>query len=437
MNFILVTDIIIPENRQRRVFPQKEMDDLKASILSKGLMHAPVVRNDGRTLVAGERRLRALVEIMTSGGVFVYHGTVVGNGHIPVVCLGELSDLDIVEAELEENIIRLDLSWQERAKAIGALHDLRLAQATLGGKPFAMIDLDREVNRVEATTAPTTVRDSVILSKHMDIPEVAAAKSQKEAVKVLRKIKETEHRAKLADAFDMEGTEHIVLNGDLRDLMPKDPDEMYDLILTDPPYGVDADSFGDMASTGHNYKDTWEYARELYRTIANEGYRVAKAEAHIYAFCTFEHFAEIQSEFDLAGWNVWPRPIIWSKGNGMLPRPEHGPRYTYECILYASKGNRKVLSVRPDVITLSGDAKLLHGAQKPVELYYELISRSCLPGNTILDPTGGSGPVLTAASQARCTATLFERDKDNFNICLARLEEDALRNDNLEIDLEL
>jgi DNA modification methylase len=188
-----------------------------------------------------------------------------------------------------------------------------------------------------------------------------------------------------------------------------------------------------MASTGHNYKDSWEVARGLYEYTAREGYRVAREQAHCYAFCSFEHFVEISFLFDSYGWEVWPRPLIWNKGNGMLPRPEHGPRYTYECIIYANKGDRRVLAVRPDVISIGGDSKILHGAQKPVDLYIDLISRSCLPGDTILDPFGGTGPVIPAATHAKCTATLFELDAANFDICVGRLEQDPL--DQIELEL--
>lgn len=117
----------------------------------------------------------------------------------------------------------------------------------------------------------------------------------------------------------------------------------------------------------------------------------------------------------------------------MLPRPEHGPRYTYECILFAAKGNKKTLVVKPDVISISPDAKLLHGAQKPVELFSDLISRSCLPGAAILDPFGGSGTTISAGIQARATVTLFELNPDNYNICLGRLKETDL--DQIELDV--
>jgi len=162
-------------------------------------------------------------------------------------------------------------------------------------------------------------------------------------------------------------------------------------------------------------------ALELYETLAREGFRVTKQEAHLYAFCDITRFPHLSTVFTLAGWEVWPKPLIWDKGNGMLPRPEHGPRYSYEAILFASKGGKKVRKVANDIIRVSQDSDLMHGAQKPVALYTELLERSIVPGNKILDPFAGSGPILPAADTTRCTATAIELLPENYAMCVSRI----------------
>src|SRR5687768_9805242 len=107
MKLIPLDSLIIPENRQRKEFPRKEMDDLKESITSKGLLHLPVVRNDGLTLVAGERRCKAIRELNDEGIDFIYNDEAIPFGFFPVSLLQDLSDLEVMEAELEENVIRL------------------------------------------------------------------------------------------------------------------------------------------------------------------------------------------------------------------------------------------------------------------------------------------------------------------------------------------
>lgn len=430
-----IDKIIISENRQRKQFPREDNEELKNSICSKGLLHAPVVQNDGITLVAGERRLRAVTELHKEGRSFKYAGQTVSTGFIPTTRLGELSPFELREAELEENIVRLDLSWQERTAAHSELHKLRSEQKeAVGAAPQTITDTAREIYGLENVGGHVSnVHEAILLQEHMHIPEIAKAKSQKEAVKVLRKIKEQEHRVKLAEVFDATSIPHTLLNGSALDLLPTLPSDFFDCILTDPPYGINADGFGDMSSTGHNYTDNTEYAFKCYESLAKEGFRAAKPQAHLYAFCDISMFEAIRWTFEQNGWIVWPRPLIWAKSNGMLPRPEHGPRNTYECILFANKGDRKTLCVRPDVILISSDGKLLHGAQKPVSLYSDLLARTCLPGNTVLDPFGGSGTILPAANQMKCTATYIELHKENYAIAVSRVNETG--NDEIELTI--
>ena len=421
MELLDINLLTIPLSRQRTEFPPDEMDELSMSILAKGLLHPPVVRNDGVTLVAGERRFRSIQAIYAVGLTFNCDGKPVPLGFLPVNRLSTLSPLEVREAELEENTIRLDLSWQDRAKAIADLHELRKDQAKEKGETHSLTKTAQEVRGSHVTVNVQSTHEALLLQAHLANPEVAKAKSQKEAVKIVRKIKEAEHRAVLASAFDMQTTEHTLIQGDMTQYLPTLAAESIDCILTDPPYGVNADKFGDMADQGHNYADTWENALRLYRVLATEGYRVAKPEAHLYTFCDITHFDELALTFTLAGWEVWPKPLIWAKGNGMLPRPEHGPRYSYETIIFASKGGKRVLKVDNDVISLSRDATLLHGAQKPVALYTNLLARSVLPGSVLLDPFAGSGPIIPAADEMRCTCTAIEALAENFAICVARI----------------
>jgi len=423
MKLTPIDSIIIPPNRQRKEFLPAEIEDLAESIRTRGLMHPPVVRNDGVTLVAGERRLRAIQSLYTLGAQFSCNGQLVPLGQLPVTLLSDLSDLELREAELEENTIRLDLTWQEKAAAIAELHSLRSERAGKTGQAQTITKTAQEIHgkAVEGYQV-SRVHEAVLLREHLTNPAVQAAKTQKDAVKIVRKIKEAEHRQRLAEAFDLTTTKHTLTHGDAVELLPTLPTGQFDCILTDPPYGVGADTFGDMADCGHNYIDSWENALMCYAALAFEGFRVTKPDAHLYAFCDILKFPELVPIFEAAGWTVWPKPMIWSKGNGMLPQPDYGPRYTYEAILYATKGSKRVQKVANDVICISREANLLHGAQKPVDLYCDLLARSVLPGDEILDCFAGSGTIVEAADRMRCTATAIEKLKPNYDIMLTRVQ---------------
>jgi len=75
------------------------------------------------------------------------------------------------------------------------------------------------------------------------------------------------------------------------------------------------------------------------------------------------------------------------------------------------------------VLEHSPDSNLGHAAQKPVALFKDLLSRSVKPGDRVLDPFGGSGPILPAAHELPCTATLVEIDPASFGIAVKRSRE--------------
>lgn len=429
MKIIDFEDLRIPENRQRRDFDQKKIQALAESIMSKGLMHPPVVKWDGEkfVLVAGERRTRAIRSLSAIDVGIQCHDTFIPPNCFPVTLLGDLDPLALREAELEENTIREDLSWQEQAAAVAELDDLRRAQALARGETHSTRDTASEIAGKEAVGSEITkVTEALIVSKHLADPEVAKAKTQKEAVKIIRKKAEAAHREILAQQFNPAVSPHTALHGSCFDFASTLSEASFDVILTDPPYGIGADGFGDMAGTGHQYEDSADYAFDCYELVAREGYRVAKPQAHAYVFLDPRYWSEVSMKFILAGWEVWPTPIIWNKLNGMLPKPEHGPRRTYEMILFATKGGKKVTKVGPDVLTHSLVSERDHGAQKPVSLYVDLLSRSVLPGNSVLDFFMGSGTIFPACNKLKLAATGMEINRDYYTLALSRIDSHEL-----------
>lgn len=425
MKVIPISLLIIPENRQRRVFDEKKLQELAESIMSKGLFHPPVVHFDGEvyTLVAGERRTRAIQSLSSIDVGVSCNNEQFPPGVLPVTLLADLDPYSRREAELEENTVRDDLTWADKARAIAELDSLRKEQAADSGLYHSFRDTASEIVGREAIGGEITkVTDAVIVTKYLDDPEVAGAKTQKEALKVIKKKAEAAHREVLAANFDMAKTPHTLALASAFDYARDLPSNSFDVILTDPPYGINADGFGSMAGTEHAYEDTPDYGLDCYKLVATEGYRIAKDKAHCYVFLDPRFWHAVSLEFAVAGWNVWPTPLIWNKGNGMLPKPEYGPRRTYEMVLFATKGDRKVLKVAPDVITCPLVTERDHGAQKPVLLYADLLSRSALPGNTVLDLFAGSGTIFPAANKMKVVATACEINPEYYNLALSRID---------------
>jgi len=430
--FIAASRLVIPENRQRREFKLGELNELAASIQSNGLIHAPTVRIEGDDyiLVSGERRVRAIKDIYELGGTFSYDNEEVISGLIPYTFLGDLSPIEAMEVELEENVRRTDLTWAERATATAKLMELRQVQALSSGAPLpSTADLAEEIRGSRTGSYHEATRKELLLADNLHIPEVAAAKTADEAFKILKRKEVTARNQEAAAVVGKTFTHtlHKAINTDSLEWMKQCPDSTFDLILTDPPYGMGADEFGDSGKSGeyteHAYLDDLQTATLCYSTLAKEGFRITKPDAHIYAFCDIDLFPKLKALFSDYGWRVFRTPLIWYKPSAFrAPWPEHGPQRKYETILFAIKGDRKVNKLYPDVLTYPPDTNLGHQAQKPVALYQDLLSRSYRPGDKVLDPFCGSGPIFPAAHSLKCEATGLEIESGNYGISVSRIQ---------------
>ena len=425
MRTIPIQKVVVSEDRQRRDFDKETLKELTDSIASEiGLLQPIVLRNDQLTLVAGERRLRAVTQLE---GDYKHDGEDITAGFIPFVTVDELSAEQLHEAELAENAIRVDLSWQERARAIAALHEFRVEQRGLydrsTGEGQSIKATATEVLGHEALGTPAQeVADAILLTEFLDDPLVAAAPDIKTAKKAIREDLANRERLKRAKHFDSATTKHRLILGSAFDVELETG--KYHTILTDPPYGIDAHKTDTFDADSHEYDDSIDAFRRIAGWLPKTSFRLAAAQAHLYCFCDIRRFTELFVEFELSGWDVWPRPLIWDKGNtGSYGDIEHGPRSCYEAILFANKGRRRVTAGYRDVINITQKTNSKHPAGKPVELYSELLKRSALPGDHVIDFFAGSGPIFPAAEEQKVFATGIELHEKYHAMCVERLEE--------------
>ena len=407
------------------------MSELCEAITSRGLMHPVVLREtpEGMVLVAGERRIRAIRDMRMLGGQLKFNGELIPDGYLPYVTLGQLTPLEAEEAELSENINRKDLTWQENSAAMAKLHSLRSRQAQAEGRVHTVADTAMEVKGRSDGGYQAAVRKDLVVARYLHIPEVAKAKTADEAFKVIKRQEESSRNLALAAEVGKTFNQsvHELHNTNCLSWMRAQGEGQFDVILTDPPYGLGADSFGDAGGklTGieHHYKDDVESFKALMEEWCPLAYRVAKPQAHAYVFCDLDNFHWLKQQMTAAGWWVTRTPFICTKPNsGRVPHPEHGPRRQWEMILYAIKGKKVTTGIHPDVITTLADPNMSHGAQKPVALYVDLLKRSVRPGDTVLDSFSGSGTIFPAAHQLKIKAVGVEMNPEYFALGLARIK---------------
>lgn len=439
MKTIALSAVTVSPNRQRRVFDPAKLQEFKSGIEKRGLLHPIVLRieGEGYVLVAGERRLRVVTDLADLDTQIRHDGQLVPLGFIPYTLLEDLDELAAEEAELEENTHRSDLTWQEQAAAHARLKSLRDKQAAARGTPPPTVaELAVEIRGSGEGVHQATVRRELIVARHLDDPEVRAAKNADEAWKILKKKDEQKKNAELGAAVGrtFSADFHKIIHGDSLEWLAACPAEQFDVILTDPPYGMGADEFGDsggLAAGAHGYEDSSENFLKIMKVFCPESFRITKPQAHAYVFCDINWFFDLSDWMRMAGWWVFRTPLIWHKPSAMrAPWPEHGPQRKYETILYAVKGKRPVTKMAPDLFAFPPDSNLGHAAQKPVALFDELLRRSARPGDTVLDPFCGSGPVFPAAHALKCRATGIEMDQASYGIAVKRIEQ-------LKVQLEL
>lgn len=428
---------IVVGKRQRKKIEPRPLHELKESIASKTLLHAPVVgyENDVPQLLVGERRFRALSELVKEGRQFHYNGELVPDGVIPTVTIHELlTATDMFELELDENRQRVNLTWQEESEALAELHRMRVAS----NPKQTEIDTARELLQKgnvfgvnNERRVQQRIAESVLIQKSIHNPAVAKARNAKEAASIAAKQIEEFARARITRirlAAAAKTTSLVdIRNDDLTTAMPALEAEIFDLICADPPYGINVGSGGFRGRTvhHHNYKDDMATARSVGSIILSQGFRVAKVRANLFMFNTIDNWEWFKQVASNLGWDYFPRPLIWGKSDseGLAPWGSKGFRITTEFIFFATKGQRGLISSPIDYLRENRVARdeRVYGAEKPVPLLRKLIEISTLPGDYVLDPCCGSGTTLVAARDSKRRALGIEKDPDAYNTALAKI----------------
>lgn len=451
MIFITYHQFRIPENRIRKEFDQKKLEELTDSIDKLGLIQPPIFRRTDDPeipyeLVAGERRVRAMrplidmgAQIRTTGKEGELEAPV---GQIPGLLLNDMDEYSVKEVELEENIIRDDITWQERVKAAAELHEIWKRTRGTEDSPWTEKDTGQEVYPdIEPSSARSKVRNEILLAQNLDDEMIARADNPRTAMKLLKRKREDQASATFADFMREHMDEDDLLSlhkGDCIEGLTQYSGEPFNLFVMDPPYGIDAQTFkqGDKTQTEslfrHKYEDSQvSFEQLMYRLVPLLTQHAAE-QCIVYQFCDIQRWQFLVKLYEEHGWDVWKWPMIYYKrGKGLAPSPEFGPQRRYEMILYANKGRKRLRYVKSDVLGLSGNEKKepterkLHAASKPVSIMYDLIDRSAVAGERVCDPFMGSGPVPAACKRLSMYFVGWEIDETSYNKTIVRISTDS------------
>jgi site-specific DNA-methyltransferase (adenine-specific) len=177
-----------------------------------------------------------------------------------------------------------------------------------------------------------------------------------------------------------------IYTGDCLEIMKQWPDKCVDLVVMDPPYGMNYESnhykngnpFGSIIGDD---KYPFEALQEAFRLARNA----------VFTFCRWNTLSEL------------PKPksfIVWVKNNWTAGDLEHEYGRQWEGIAFYPLENHSFVYKRPaDVYDFRRIAptNLLHPTEKPLAIMDAIIRDNV--GFTVLDPFCGSGTTLVAAER--------------------------------------
>jgi len=181
-------------------------------------------------------------------------------------------------------------------------------------------------------------------------------------------------------------------------------DKSVDLLLTDPPYGMEFQS---------------NYRKVKHKSIQNDNNldwlvgwvdeikRVMKPEAHLYVFCSW-HNVEVFKHIIGKKFNV-KNILIWEKNNTGMGDLEGDYAPKYEMVLFCSNGAKKLKGGRDsNILKADKTGNVNHPTEKPINLISYFINKSSNIGDLVLDTFGGSCVTAIASKQLQRNCICFE-----------------------------
>ena len=397
---IKLKDIKIGE-RYRKEF--LKIDELAQSIKEVGLIH-PLTIDENNLLIAGERRYKAC--------------TMLNLEEVDVIYKKDLSDIKKKELEIEENLHRESFTWPEEVTAKAHLHKLKqqiYGSAVSGHTTEGTWKLEDTANALGESKSGVS-QDIALARGIKAFPELLKEKSKTVAFKKLKDKQARIMEEMLATRLKEKGliSHPDVINGNCIEEMMKMQAGSVDLILTDPPYGIDignAQTFG-RTSEQKTYEDSDHTTFDMLDKCIKEMYRVLKDDRHMYMFFAIDKYEPLIKLLVKHGFQVHHIPLIWEKGSGSYPSQSTTFVHSYEPFLHISKGQRKLNGTPRDVFPIKRvppNAKI-HPSDKPTELLRDLINFSTLPGEVVLDCFGGSGSTAIASRETNRKSIVIEMD---------------------------
>lgn len=409
--------IHVAEDRQRK---HVDSSDLESSIKLRGIINPIIVEdcgNDTYTLIAGERRLTACRRLALSD--------------IPARLAGQLTPTERQIIELEENIKRKDLPWQDEVLAVHRIHNLyasidpnwTLSQTgdSIGFSKGYVYQYNSVAEELIKQNKNVLAAQGIRAAYNMIARKVERGisdamndlLSEPEVANGTVAIRTNTERFEQPKVLDERGignssvhsveTDNSILNLSFHDFAATYSGPPFNFLHCDFPYGINHQKSdqGNSDKWG-GYDDSEQTYWDLCTTLVSNLDRLVAPSAHMLFWlssdinrqtATLRFFAARAPSLEFRR-----VPLIWLKtdNRGILPDPKRGPRQVYETALFASRGDRFIARAVSNAYGCPS-SKEIHQSEKPETMLRYFFSMYVDENTRMLDPTCGSGTSLRAA----------------------------------------
>jgi len=401
-DYIQLSDITVSEDRQRKDFNEKSMESLVDSISRRGLIH-PIVVTQDFTLVAGERRLRA--------------HEILGFEQIAAQFVEDLSPEELALIELEENIKRTDLTWQEENNAIAAFHKVKKEMEPDWSQTATAGELGISESLMARHMLVHSMRNEGV--KEVDeAPKFSAACSYAERVRDRKKASDTRDvTAAIKDTLKKPTTTETPDNPDTPSAAPDRFSDIqqanfhewsaqprqtkFNFIHCDFPYGIDATKIGQSAAKTHGgYEDEAETYWKLLETFRTNLDNFCAPSAHMIFWFSMNYYTETKEFIESMGFRVFLPLLIWGRSDnrGILADKDRVARNISETALLCSRDDRKLVQSKSNIVW-SATTKDYHMSEKPHAVLSHFLKMVVDETSIVLDPTAGSGMAIKVSEE--------------------------------------
>lgn len=181
-----------------------------------------------------------------------------------------------------------------------------------------------------------------------------------------------------------------VILGDCMRELPRLEAGAAQLVIADPPYGIDYTNGRGESIANDDSPYIW-WMREAWRLTAEGGAMVC--------FCRWDVQEFFRSAASAAGFRVRSQ-LVWDKENHGKGDCLRSFAPSHEVAWFATKGRFAFRAGRPRSVVRAKaphHATRTHPTEKPVTLMAELIGRLTMPGELVIDPFCGTGASGVAA----------------------------------------